>query len=116
MQIFEIYQMFYILMSVLSAVLFAVGAITIFVSGTPSTPRTLICLGMGIDVLVMLTLVGATVVQRMSSNTGSQQVFFLVYGVTHLFSLIGSTFVILGIVQLIRRATHLEMLLQENDD
>ncbi len=115
-QIMRFYEAFSFLISFASLVMFAVAVMAGIMAGRSSTEKTLICIGAALQGVSVVVSLGFTVLQRVSPDPPLNQIFFLVYGVSHLVSFAGTAMGLWGAITLVRRANHLELLLQEESD
>ena len=105
------------LLSLLSLVMYVVCAFVVLASGRASTERTLIGIGAVLQAIAVVLSLGVTLFQRLGHEQGvPQEMFFLFYGVSNLFSFVGAAMGLYGAVKLVNRASYLEILLEDQND
>lgn len=117
-QFMQLYMAVSGLLSFLSLLMYLVCSFVVLASGRASTERTLIGIGAVLEAIGVALSLGVTVFQRsgLLLQDPSQQTIFLVYGLSHLISVVGAAFGLYGAVRLLNRASQLEMLLEDPDD
>ena len=116
-QFMSLYQAFSLLLSAGSLLMFLIGAIVVFMSGRPSTERTLIGIGALLHLVSIVVSLAMSLVQRSGlQGAQSMRLMFLFYGISALLSFAGTAMGLLGAIKLLKRTNHLELLLQDSDD